>query len=117
MKEIAKARLSGDKETLEKSAVTPKKVIFRLTDKPIDFEDMYLKINGARKYESRKEKTALRRFFGIFAEKRGTLSKPGIDIKKDALGRNTLIYNAKNNFSTEINSNSKNILNKILILY
>ena len=104
LKEIAKARISRDQETLERNTVTPKKIVFKLTDKPIDFEDMYLKINGAREFESRKEKTALRRFFGIFAEKRGILSKTGIEIKKDALGRDTLIYNSKSNFSERMST-------------
>lgn len=99
LKEIAQAAISRDEEALNSNKVTLEKVTFRLTDKPIDFEDMFLKVNGARPYESPEERVALGRFLGLFNEKRGILGKRGIDIGKDRLGRDIILYNKKENFA------------------
>ena len=102
LKEITRAKVSGDQETLDKNKVMLKKVVFKLTDKPIDFEDMYLKVNGAREFESKDERIATNRFFGIFAKKRGILGKKGVDIKKDLFGRDVLVYNSKESFGEKM---------------
>lgn len=98
--ELSRAAIKGDKEELEKNKVVMKKITFRLTDKPIDFEDMYLKLNNAKPYESEKEKEALKTFGLIFNKRRGVLGKKNIDIGKDVLGRDVILYNRKEeNFS------------------
>lgn len=109
LKKMGKAFISGDKKTLRSYETELKKVNFRLTDKPIDFEDIYLKINGARPYESQEEKRGLNRFKYIFLEEpvtrgdkvvinQGILVSKKIDIGKDSTGRPILIY-GKRSFS------------------
>ncbi len=106
LKKMGKAFISGDKETLHSYQTELKKVNFRLTDKHIDFEDIYLKINGARPYESPEEKRGLNRFKYIFLEKpvtkgdkvifgQGILVSKKIDIGKDSTGRPILVYGKK----------------------
>lgn len=99
---IAKAFVIRDKDTLDRKKVDLNKVTFRLTDKPIDFEDMYLKVNGARPYESKEEQVALRRFLSIFGQGRGILGSKPIDIGKDVFERDIILYGRKENFATRM---------------
>lgn len=97
--EVAKSLIKRDKESLEKSKKEMKEVRFRLTDKKIDFEDMYKKINGIIPYKSAEEKVALSRMGTIFRTKNGILSTKDLDIEKDITGRTILRYGRrKNNF-------------------
>lgn len=102
LRDLAKAALAGDKETLEKSKVTFKKVNFRLTDKPIDFEDLFLKYNKARPYESKEERDALKTFGLVFDRRRGVLGNKNIDIGKDVLGRSIISYGRKVGFGERL---------------
>lgn len=107
LREIGKAILNRDNETLQKNKVIMKKVKFRLTDKPIDFEDMFAKINDLKPYKSQEEKRALRRYFGLFREKKGILGTKEIDIGKDRFGRDVIFYGKNPNFATRINEKFK----------
>lgn len=122
LKEIFNAMKSGKKEELEALKKDFKKVTFRLTDKDIDFEELYKKINGYSEFESEEEKHVLRRFRTIFGDSNsrlpGVLSskmiidngrrktqgdrKRKIDIKFDKFGRPVLDYNAPESFGDRI---------------
>ena len=95
--DLAKSGIKRDKDAIEKSKKEMKEVRFRLTDKKIDFEDMYKKINGIIPYESPEEKVALNRMGSIFRTKNGILSTKDLDIEKDITGRTILRYGRRNN--------------------
>ena len=121
IKKTFSAFLSGDKEKLESMKKTMKKVTFRLTDKEINFEDIYKKINGYEPYENEEEKKNLKRLRTIFGNGNsrvpGVLSdramlqedgakcmdrKSKIDIHYDKFGRPVLEYDAKESFGEKI---------------
>lgn len=128
LKQIFDAVKTGNKEELENLKKNFKKVTFRLTDKDINFDEVYRKINGYSEFESKEEKDALRRFRPIFGESSsklpGVLSskmitdnggkltcgdrKRKIDIKVDKFGRPYLDYNAKESFGERIERELQN---------
>ena len=99
LKEIGKAFLRGDRKTLEEKKETMEKWTFKLTDKPIDFADMYAKYQGLIPCESVQEKNAIKKFCMIFNSKHGILTKKDIDIGKDEFGRDVLLYDREENFA------------------
>lgn len=98
LREIARATITGDKETLVRMRKPTTRVTFRLTDKPIDFEELYSKFSNLEQVEDRNERVALRRLAGIFNHERGILTTKNLDIVKDRFGRDILKYNVKESF-------------------
>lgn len=105
LKRIAIATLKGDRKTLESMKKTFKKVTFRLTDKKIDFEELYRKSADINSIADKKEQIALRRLSVIFDNKQGILSTKNIDIRKDSFGRDVIKYNTKESFGQRLNKN------------
>ena len=77
---------------------TLKKISFRFTDKPIDIEELYAKLNGDMECSSQEEKIAIRRFLPILDKKRGLFATKKIDIKKDRYGRLFIDYSPRKSF-------------------
>lgn len=102
LKKITKAGLTGDKDTLDSMRKTFQKVTFRLTDKQIDFEELYMKSANLSQVEDKKEKTALRRLSVIFDKKQGILATKNIDIGKDSFGRAVIKYDTKEPFGKRL---------------
>jgi hypothetical protein len=102
LKKIAKAGITGDKETLESMKKDFQKVTFRLTDKKIDFEELYKKANNLEEVTNKNEKIALKRLSIIFDNKQGILSTKNIDIGQDSFGRDIIKYNTKESFGTRM---------------
>lgn len=92
VKDLAKAALKGDKETLENQKRIMHNIEFRLTDKSIDFEELYNLANS-------KDNNPAKRLAGIFNKKRGLLAKRKLDIQYDSYGMPKIIYRAKQSFS------------------
>lgn len=93
LKKIAISTLKGDKETLESMKKNFSKVTFRLTDKQIDFDELYRKSANISEIKNKKEQTALRRLSIIFDNKQGIFATRNIDIGKDNFGRDIIKYN------------------------
>lgn len=102
LKKIAIATLKGDKKTLESMKKTFKKITFRLTDKEINFEELYRKSADIHSITEKNEQIALRRLSAIFDNKQGILSTKNIDIAKDGFGRDVIKYNTKESFGDRI---------------
>lgn len=101
--DIAKSALKGDKEKLENIKEDCKEVRFRLTDKKIDFEEMYKKYNGIIPYQDKAEEKATKKIgLILFKKNKGLLSKKNLDIGKDITGRTILKYGVSENFGTKI---------------
>lgn len=120
LKKIARFVLKRDKDGLEGMKKNFTKITFRLTDKPIDFEELFERVNnlerepssaktleeqaklsGVSVEELRKKKEtidALRRYNLVFGKKRGILAKKNIGIKYDRFKRPILDYNPKETF-------------------
>ena len=107
LREIAKAAVTGDKDTLTKMKKTTTRITFRLTDKPIDFEELYSKYSDLGQVEDRDERVALRRMAGIFNHERGILTTKNLDIVKDRYGRDILKYNVKESFGMRMQKRLK----------
>lgn len=93
LKKIATATLKGDKTTLESMKKDFKKVTFRLTDKEINFDELYRKSANISEVKDKKEQTALRRLSVIFDNKQGIFATRNIDVGKDNFGRDVIKYN------------------------
>ena len=78
------------------------KVTFRLTDKKIDFEELYKKSSNLSEIQDKKERLALKRLAIIFDNKHGVLATKNIDIGKDNFGRDVLKYNTKEPFGKRV---------------
>lgn len=98
LKKMAKFALKGDKENLDKMKQSFVKVSFRLTDKEINFEELYKKAQSLDGIDNKKEKYAIKRFGAIFSEK-GILSTKNIGIKYDRFNRPIIDYKPKETFS------------------
>ena len=105
VKKIFKAGISGDKETLASMKKDMYKIEFRLTDKKINFEELYSKYTGIKIKEitDKDEKEALRILSIVFDNKKGILTKDGIDIGKDKFGRDILKYGKDYSFKKRVN--------------
>ncbi|MCI8655523.1 MAG: hypothetical protein HFJ48_06650 [Clostridia bacterium] len=86
---------SGNVENLESKSKVLQKINFRLTDKEIDFEELYKMTNNPPKDLSRKEKSAIGRLGIIFNNKKGILKTANIDIEKDKDGIDRIKYKTK----------------------
>lgn len=102
LKTIFKAGITGDKDTLESMKKSFQKVTFRLTDKKIDFEELYKKSLSLSQIEDKKERLALKRLSIIFDNKQGVLASKNIDIGKDNFGRDVIKYNTKEPFGKRV---------------
>lgn len=102
LKTIFKAGTTRDKATLESMRKTFQKVTFRLTDKKIDFEELYKKFSDLSKIEDKKERLALKRLSIIFDNKQGVLTTKNIDIGKDNFGRDVIKYNTQESFGKRV---------------
>lgn len=102
LKKMAVATLKGDKATLESMKKNFSKVTFRLTDKPIDFDELYRKSANISEIKDKKEQTALRRLSIIFDNKQGIFATRNIDIGKDNFGRDIIKYNTKESLGKRI---------------
>lgn len=105
LKKILKAGVKRDKDTLDSMRKNFSKVTFRLTDKPIDFEELYMKSCDLNKVEDKKERIALKRLSIIFDNKQGILATKNIDIGKDAFGRNIIKYGTPQSFGKRVQQN------------
>ena len=102
VRKIAKAFITRDTQTLESMTKQFEKVSFRLTDKQIDFEDLYAKFNNEKPYENNKERTAIRRFGLLFDKTRGLFATKGIDIKNDRFNRPYIDYHPQESFAARL---------------
>lgn len=94
--DIAKAAIKGDKEFVEKNKKEFRTIEFRLTDKPINFQELYELCNDRSK--DNKLRTPARRLAPIFDKKYGLLKTKKIDIEIDKCGMPKIIYNAEKSF-------------------
>lgn len=76
VKQILKARLSGNPQKIRETECDFEKIYFRLTDKHFNFKDMYEKINGYKPYDNLEEKKNLSRFRSIFFDSNDLI--PGV---------------------------------------
>lgn len=102
LKKIFKAKISGDKETLDSMRKDMKQVNFRLTDKEINFEKLYNRCANLKEVTSKEEKLALMRLGIVFDNVKGILANKNIDIEKDMFGRDIIKYGEKYSFSDRI---------------
>lgn len=114
LKKIFKAKISGDKETLDSIRKDMKQVNFRLTDKEINFEELYNRCANLKEVTNKDEKLALMRLGVVFdngkemsanqniAGGKGILANKNIDIEKDMFGRDIIKYGKKYSFSNRI---------------
>ena len=99
LSEIRDAIKNRDREALDKKKRTMEKWTFKMTDKPINFAELYAKYQGLIPCESVEEKKAVRTFCMIFNSKHGILTQKNIDIGKDEYGRDVLLYGVEENFA------------------
>ena len=105
VKKIFKAGISGDKETLNSMKKDMYKVDFRLTDKEINFEELYNKYAKQNEITDKDEKAALKRLGIVFDNERGILATKHIDIEKDRFGRDILKYGKDYSFKERVKPN------------
>lgn len=107
------AMIKGDKETLEKNKVDMQEIEFRLTDKHINFEELYKLCND--KSQGNGLKTPVRRLAPIFSNKYGLLKTQNIDIQYDKYNMPRIIYGSKEPFADRISKeNSRNSSNNFI---
>ena len=99
LSDIRDAIRNRDREALDKKKRTMEKWTFKMTDKPINFAELYAKYQGLIPCESIEEKKAVRTFCMIFNSKHGILTQKNIDIGKDKFGRDILLYDVEENFA------------------
>ena len=99
LKLIKDAIKSRDRKALDATKKTMEKWTFKMTDKPINFAELYAKYQGLIPCESVAEKQGVRRFGLIFNSKHGILTQKNIDIGKDKFGRDVLLYDVEENFA------------------
>lgn len=102
LKTIFKAGVTGDKQTLESMRKDFQKVTFRLTDKKIDFDELYKKSADLSEIENKDERLALKRLSIIFDNEKGVLTTRNIDIGKDSFGRDIIKYNTKESLGARV---------------
>lgn len=101
IKEAVKAR---DWDKLKKQTRVMEKWTFRLTDKPIDFVDMYEKYQNLIECDSPEEKRGIRGFGLLFNSVHGILTRDNMhfDIGKDEYGRDVILYDREENFKQRV---------------
>lgn len=77
------------------------KISFRLTDKKIDFEELYEKSADYSKLE-KDERMALKRLAIIFDNNNGILATKNIDISQDRFGRDIIQYDTSETFAKRL---------------
>lgn len=97
VKDIIKAKIRGDKEALDKTKVEMQEVEFRLTDKHIDFNELYRMCND--RSEDNIYRTPARRLVPIFSKTNGLLKTQNIDIQDDKDGMPVIIYKSRESFA------------------
>lgn len=98
-KNAVKAILSGDKKQKENNSVEMQKISFRLTDKPIDFEEIKQFKNPQYRKSLPPELAKAASKIGMMAR---VMEKRELDIKKDSFGRDVIKYPARSK-NAEIN--------------
>lgn len=111
LRKIALATLEGDKATLEQMKQSFQKVTFRLTDKEINFEELYQKPGNISEVKDKKERIALRRLAIIFDNQQGILATKKIDIAKDRFGRDMIWYDTQESLGERIAKSMETIKN------
>ena len=91
-----KAKITGNKDAQKVLQKKMHKLSFRITDKPIDFQELYDLCNNSN------EKGKISRFKAIFDKKRGILAKFNLDVQTDEEGFSRIIYNANEPFVRRI---------------
>lgn len=86
------------------------KISFRLTDKKIDFEELYQKSADYNKLE-KDERLALKRLAIIFDNNNGILATKNIDISQDRFGRDIIQYDTSETFGKRLKRD--NLIRKI----
>jgi len=104
---MAKAGLTGNKEALDKMKKKKQKITFRMTDKPINFEELYNTFSDLSQVEDANQRVALRRLAVVFSHKQGILSRKNIDIEQDRFGRDVLKFGTKQPFGRRIERSAK----------
>lgn len=99
LNEIKDAIKNRDRAALESKKRRMEKWTFKMTDKPINFAELYAKYQGLIPCESVEEKKAVRTFCMLFNSKHGILTQKNIDIGKDKFGRDVLVYDVEENFA------------------
>lgn len=99
LNEIKDAVKNRDREALESKKRRLEKWTFKMTDKPINFAELYAKYQGLIPCESFEEKKAVRTFCMLFNSRHGILTQKNIDIGKDKFGRDVLLYDVEENFA------------------
>ena len=102
VKNAIKGFVSKDPKVREANSEQLYKYTFRLTDKPIDIEEMMLKYQGLLPTESVEEKRAIRKFCFVLHSQKGILSTKDIDIGKDRFGRALILYDQDRNFKERV---------------
>ena len=100
VKKIVKAFIKGDREELDANKVVMKRVEFKLTDKPLDFVELYKMCNSTKKEERRQ----VGRFRKIFDREDGILKKRDIDICEDKYGMAEIRYTTQKSFLNKMKS-------------
>lgn len=102
--EIKSAVKARDWDKLKDQTRVMEKWTFRLTDKPIDFVDMYAKYQRLIKCDSPEEKRGISSFGMLFNSAHGILTrdKMHFDIGKDEYGRDVLLYDREENFKQRV---------------
>ena len=88
IKRIAKSAVTGEKDKNDKKYVM-KKATFRLTDKPIDFDELVKYATPSERAKLPKEQRAAAGWFGKMLK---SVEKKNVEIVKDATGRPILKY-------------------------
>lgn len=104
LKDCLRCVIERDWDGLDKKRKVFKRYTFRLTNKPMDFANLYAKTRGIIPFESEEERLAVEELSYTFSSYRGALAKLNYDIRKDFFGRDTLVKTAigEENFSQRI---------------
>ena len=97
-----KAMLIGSHEEKEKYKKQLYRVKFRLTDKNIDFDELY------EAFKSQKDEDMINTFRGLYSNEYGILAKKKLDIHRDKDGMPMIVYDAKQSFTERVDNNKKN---------
>lgn len=88
-RDALKAMISNDPKAKEKNSRVMKKVTFRLTDKPIDFEKIQEYSDPVYRKSLPEEQRRAASKIGLIAR---VIKSKGLEIKKDAFGRDVIKY-------------------------
>lgn len=87
--------MNGNIEKIEEKSKVMQTIKFQLTDKEINFDELYAMSNNSNEKLSRKEKSAIGRLGIVFNNKKGILKTTNIDIEKDKDGIDRIKYKTR----------------------